>query len=50
MLFRSEWTVQCGKCEGFNRFAWRTPPRVARLAEPEDAEPAVLTHDEAGAG
>jgi len=50
-----EWTVLCGKCEDFNRFAWRTPPRIARLAGPgdvgpEDAEPAVLTHDEAGAG
>ena len=46
----AEWTVLCGKCEGFNRFAWRTPPRVARLAGPGDAEPAVLTQDEGGAG
>jgi HemY protein len=50
-----EWTVLCGKCEDFNRFAWLTPPRIARLAGPgdagpEDAEPALLTHDEAGAG
>ena len=56
----AEWTVLCGKCEDFNRFAWRTPPRIAHLAGPgdaglgdaglEDAKPAVLTHDEAGAG
>jgi HemY protein len=51
----AEWTVLCGKCEDFHRFAWRTPPRIAHLAGPveaglEDAEPAVLTHDEAGAG
>ena len=46
----AEWTVLCGNCESFNRFAWRMPPRVARLAEPQDTAPAVLTHDEAGAG
>ena len=46
----AEWTALCGKCEDFNRFAWRTPLRVARLAESQDAAPAVLTHDEAGAG
>ena len=51
----AEWTVLCGKCEDLNRFVWRTPPRVARLAGlgdvgPKDAEPAILTHDEAGAG
>ena len=45
-----EWTILCGKCEGFDRFAWRTPPRIARLAAPEDAETDVLTADEAGAG
>jgi HemY protein len=34
----SEWRAVCDKCGGFDGFAWRQPPHVARLAAKPDAE------------
>jgi len=27
----AEWQAFCGKCDGFNAFVWRTPPRIVAL-------------------
>ncbi len=38
----TDWSASCGNCEAFDRFVWRTPPHVMRLAEP------VSVQDEEG--
>lgn len=32
----TEWQALCGKCNSFNSFVWRTPPRVLSLPDTED--------------
>ena len=36
----AQWSALCGKCDGFDSFAWRMPPRVAVLAAGDAGTPA----------
>ncbi len=36
----AEWSALCGKCDSFDSFAWRMPPRVVSLAAGDPGTPA----------
>ncbi|MBU0725836.1 MAG: heme biosynthesis protein HemY [Alphaproteobacteria bacterium] len=38
-----EWSSLCGNCGSFDSQEWRTPPRIATTATPEDAEAPITT-------
>ena len=47
-----EWSAVCGKCENFDSFSWRTPPRIAGLRDEraEAAGPVALPPESVEAG
>ena len=40
----TDWQPICGKCDDFNSFLWRTPPRVLSLPN-TDQDPKMLNHE-----